>query len=177
MRRVLLRFENLQQIVGSGDLSVILLTDEQRQRVLSVVCDGEMTRQLVMRLQGNKELCKILLPEVLVQMLSSTCEMTIVGVYDGQYQVMLMDIDSGVSARIRMSDAVLLSIISQIPLYIEERVMSQQSVPFDEETRGVAIPINTLETERLQMALKNAVEEENYELASQLRDELKRRKQ
>lgn len=177
MRRVLLRFENLQQIVGSGDLSVILLTDEQRQRVLSVVCDAEMTRQLVMRLQGNKELCKILLPEVLVQMLSSTCEMTIVGVYDGQYQVMLMDIDSGVSTRIRMSDAVLLSMISQIPLYIEERVMSQQSVPFDEEARGVAIPINTLETERLQMALKNAVEEENYELASQLRDELKRRKQ
>ena len=76
----------------------------------------------------------------------------------------------------RMSDAVLLNIISECPLYIEEQLMRQQSVPFDENARGVAIPINTMDVRRLNMALQRAIDNENYELASQLRDEIKRRK-
>ena len=170
MDRVLLRFENLQQIVGGENLSVILLTDETRQRALSVVCDADMTHQLITRLRGKRDVVKTMLPEVLVQLLPSDLEMLIVGVYEGQYQVMLNCI------RIRMSDAILLSIISKVPLYIESRLMKRQSIPFDENATGVAIPINSMETERLRIALKNAVEEENYELASQLRDEIKRRK-
>ena len=176
MDRVLLRFENLQQIVGGEDLSVILLTDETRQRALSVVCDADMTHQLITRLRGKLYVVKTMLPEVLVQLLPSDLEMLIVGVYEGQYQVMLMNMGDGNCIRIRMSDAILLSIISKVPLYIESRLMKRQSIPFDENATGVAIPINSMETERLRIALKNAVEEENYELASQLRDEIKRRK-
>ena len=116
-----------------------------------------------------------MLPEVLLQLLPSSYEMMIVGIYDGQYQVMLMDMESGESVRIRTSDAVLLSIISHVPLYIEERLMQRQSVAFEEHATGVSIPINSMDTARLKAALKNAVEEENYELASQLRDEINRR--
>ena len=177
MKRTLLRFENLQQIAGSDELSVILLTDEPRKRALSVVCDTDMTRQLLIRLRGNAKVCRTMLPEALLQLLPSSYEMMIVGVYDGQYQVMLMDTENGNSVRVRTSDAVLLSIISHIPLYIEERLMAQQSVPYDEHATGVAIPINSMDKPRLRAALKNAVEEENYELASQLRDEINRRKQ
>ena len=167
----------MQQIVGSEELSVILLTDQARKRALSVVCDADMTRQMLIRLQGNRELCRTMLPEALLQLLPSSYELMIVGVYDGQYQVMLMDVMSGDSVRVRMSDAVLLSIISHIPLYIEERLMERQSVPFDENAKGVSIPINSMDTSRLKAALQNAVDEENYELASQLRDEINRRKQ
>lgn len=177
MRRLLLRFENMQQIVGSDDLSVILLTDADRRRALSVVCDADMTRQLLLRLRGNSRVCRTMLPEVLLQLLPSTYEMMIVGVFDGQYQVVLTDTVNGENVRIRTSDAVLLSIISHVPLYIEERLMVQQSVPFDENATGVAIPINSMDTQRLKIALQNAVDEENYELASQLRDEINRRKQ
>ena len=176
MRRILLRFENLQQIVGSEELSVILLTDEARERALSVVCDAEMSRQLLIRLQGKRSVTQTMLPEALLQLLPSSYEMMIVGVFDGQYQVMLMDTVSGESVRVRTSDAVLLTIISHVPLYIEERLMAQQSLPFDEQATGVAIPINSMDTPRLKAALKNAVDEENYELASQLRDEINRRK-
>lgn len=165
----------MQQIAGSEGLSVILLTDEPRRRVLTVVCDADMTRQLLLRLSGNARVTRTMLPEALLQLLPSRYEMMIVGVYDGQYQVMLMDIENGNSVRVRTSDAVLLSIISHIPLYIEGRLMDSQSVPYDENANSVAIPINSMDTPRLKAALKNAVEEENYELASQLRDEIKRR--
>lgn len=175
MKRILLRFENVQQIVGDDHLSVILLTDEARQRALSIFCDEQTTQQLLLRLQ-SPAICGHLLPEALVNMLTAKYEMMIYGVHDGQYQVVLADTDFERSVRIRISDAVLLHIISGYPLYIEEELMKHQCIPFKEDAKGVAIPINTMDRQRLNVALERAIDEENYELASQLRDELKRRK-
>jgi hypothetical protein len=82
----------------------------------------------------------------------------------------------GNTSRIRMSDAVLLNLISHIPLYIEENLMQRQCFPFDEKTQTqLAIPINTMDVKHLKSALEKAVDDENYELASHLRDEIKRR--
>jgi protein-arginine kinase activator protein McsA len=53
--------------------------------------------------------------------------------------------------------------------------MMRQSVPFREDARGMSIPVNSISEEMLQQALDRAVSEENYELASYLRDEMKRR--
>ena len=39
-----------------------------------------------------------------------------------------------------------------------------------------SMPVNSVSIEALKEALKRAVEDENYELASQLRDEIERRK-
>ncbi len=175
MKRTLLRFENVQQVVGDDGLAVILLTDESRQRAISVVCDEPMTRQLLMRVQ-SPERCKNLLPEALVSLLPSSYEMMIYGVHDGQYQVVLADTNFERSTRLRISDAVLLNIVAGYPLYIEEELMKHQCIPFNENARGVAIPINTMDVQRLHLALEKAISEENYELASQLRDELNRRK-
>ena len=155
-------------------MSVILMTDMDRQRALSVVCDELMTKELMLRLNGNP-ICQNLVPETLLHFLPSQYEMMVVGVYDGQYQVMLMDMASAQTERIRMSDAVLLMLISRVPLYIEEGLMQRQCVSFDEHSTGVAIPINTMDVEKLREMLGHAVEDENYELASQIRDEIKRR--
>lgn len=174
MKKTLLRFENLQQLVGTEELSVILLTDEMRLRGLTVVCDHQMASQLQLRIDNPKN-CRHMLPEVLVSQLTSKYEMMVCGVYEGQYQVVLMD-EIGNTSRIRMSDAVLLSIMSNIPLYIEENLMQRQCFPFDEKTQTqLAIPINTMDVKHLKSALEKAVDDENYELASHLRDEIKRR--
>lgn len=175
MERIRLRFECLQQIVGTSEMSVLMLTDEGRQRALSLVCDEQMTHQLMLRV-NRPEVCKALLPEVLVQMTAlENFEMMVLGIFDGQYQVVLMDMVNGTTVRIRMSDAVLLTLIARVPLYIEENLMKRQCVVFNEHATGVAIPINTMDTHSLKMALDHAVEEENYELASQLRDEINSR--
>lgn len=175
MQRTLLKYDSIHQVVGSSELSIVNLVDEHRQRMLSVVCDADMTSQLLMRFD-NPELCKTLLPEVLLKMLPSNYELMIVGIFDGQYQVLLMDTVKGESVRVRMSDAVLLSIISDIPLYAENNLLKVQSVPYNESVKGVTIPINTMDMERLKLALDKAIAEENYELASHLRDEIERRK-
>ena len=76
---------------------------------------------------------------------------------------------------IRASDAILLSFISNIPLFIEEKLMKRQSVPYRRSSEGVAMPLNAISNKMLQEALDKAVEDENYELASHLRDEMRRR--
>jgi bifunctional DNase/RNase len=174
MERTRLQFENLQNIVGTTDIAVIMLTDSQRKRAITVVCDDLMSRQIVLRLK-NPEKCLYMLPEALMPMMSTDFEMTIVGIYDGQYQVMLTDFSQGVTSRIRISDAVLLNISARVPLFIEEGLMKQQCVAFEENASGVAIPINTMDMRGLRKALEHAVEEENYEFASQIRDEMNRR--
>lgn len=173
MKRTLLRFENIQQVVGGDGLAIIMLTDMERKKGLSVICDEAMAQQLQMRVH-NPEGCRNMLPETLVSLLPLSYEMLICGLFEGQYQVMLMD-ELGDSVRIRMSDAILLSVISHIPLYIENGLMERQSFHFDESSQSVAIPINTMDLDRLKTALSHAIDNENYELASQLRDEIKRR--
>lgn len=173
MKRIQLRYDSIQQVVGGEGLSVIILTDMERKNALSIVCDEHMTHQLLMRVNKVKE-CNNMLPETLVSLLTDKYELMIFGLYDGQYQVVLMD-EFGNSKRIRMSDAILLTLISEIPLFIEGTLMSRQSVSFDANAKGIAIPINTMDVSRLKQALQHAVEDENYELASQLRDEISRR--
>lgn len=55
MERIRLQFENIQNIVGTTEIAVILLTDEQRQRAITVVCDDLMSRQIVLRLEETRE--------------------------------------------------------------------------------------------------------------------------
>ena len=96
-------------------------------------------------------------------------------IVDGQYRTVLYDKDTMEPMIIRASDAVLLSLVGDIPLYIESGLMLRQSVPYNENSRGVSLPVNTISDEMLQAALDKAIADENYELASHLRDEKKRR--
>jgi len=76
---------------------------------------------------------------------------------------------------IRMSDAVLLSVISRIPLYIDATLMQRQSTPYNPDVRGISVPINTIDLERLNQELDRAIEAEDYRLASYLHEEILRR--
>lgn len=76
---------------------------------------------------------------------------------------------------IRISDAVLLTYLSDVPLYIEENLMLKQSVSYELPANNLALPLNTLDTDMLKEALDKAVNDEKYEMASLLRDELRRR--
>ncbi len=173
MKRTRLRFESVQQLKGSDEIGIILLTDMERKNAITLVCDAAMMHQITLRINAPEQ-CEDMLPEVLFSLLPSKYELMVFGLFQGQYQVVLMS-DKGASTRMRMSDAVLLMLLSDIPLYMEEKLMKRQSTPFDETTARIAVPINTMDESRLKAALENAIAEENYELASQLRDEIKRR--
>lgn len=181
MNRLQLVYKSIGEIVGSEELAVITLTDTAEQRAINFVCDHVTKYQLQMHtLQDGS--CYNHLPEVLLSMLndyvkSAKMEMTIYDIKDGQYQVTLMNVDTFSIRKIRMSDAVLLSMISDVPLYIDEALMERQCIPFQEANTRISIPINTLDIDKLKEALDKAVDEENYRLASVIKDELSRREE
>lgn len=118
---------------------------------------------------GKAAITDKMLPEALWKMIQiqtkGNYELIIYDIQDGQYKAMLMDQVTFQSVQMRASDAILMSYISSIPLYIEERLMMRQSVPFSPNAGGMSIPVNAISTDMLKQALDKAIDEENYELA------------
>ena len=71
-------------------------------------------------------------------------------------------------------DGLILSVVSRCPIVIEEELLEMQYM-HKVGDGAYAMNINTLSRKLLEQALKHAVAQENYEMASQLRDELQRR--
>lgn len=178
MTKERLFFKGVSEIVGTDDLGLLILTDESKERQITIVCDKAMAVQIELRVK-KLPITRIMLPEVMSKLLSSYAdsdfELLIDDIIDGQYRTLLYNRTTLTPMWIRASDAVLLSLVGDIPLYIESGLMRRQSVAYRENSRGVSLPVNTISDEMLQAALDKAIADENYELASHLRDEKKRR--
>jgi bifunctional DNase/RNase len=97
--------------------------------------------------------------------------------------------DNGVSMReidSRTSDAVALAIRFKCPIYTSEQVLDQAGIMFEEEEpqiggtdnrseETVPFPLRNLSIAELEADLQQAIEDEDYEKASLIRDEIKRR--
>lgn len=175
---VRLVFKQVAEIVSTKEVGLVVLTTEDGSRQLSIIADNAMVYQLGLR-KAKVEIKDKLLPEVLWQVISRNLDtrfqIIINDLVDGQYKTLLYMPDILQAIPIRASDAVLLSLVSDIPIYIEENLLMRQSVPFKEGEAGVPVPVNILSSEMLRSALDKAIEEEDYEKASQLRDELRKR--
>lgn len=178
MNQVRLIFKELVAIEGGEGLSVIVLTDTSEQRALNIICDKPMSDQIMMRMNKVPH-ADMLLPEALLRVLTpdegQNLEMMVRTVFDGQYQVTLFNKENLRLFPLRMSDAVLLSCISDVPLYIDEQLMNLQSTSYVPKQHRISVPINTLDTDRLHVELQHAVAQEDYRLASHLQKEIDKR--
>lgn len=179
MGRVQLFYKDIGEIVGSDGFSVVRLTDADEVWAISVICDKLMTDQLTLRTNRQPGRDQML-PEVLVRMLLADngindFEMMVSDVINGQYRVALLNKRTLTMKFIRMSDAVLLSVISRIPLYIDAALMQRQCTPYNPDIRGLSVPINTIDLEHLNQELERAIQAEDYRLASYLHEEILRR--
>lgn len=192
MSRILLKYHSSQQLVHLPNVALIILTDEEEKRQIAVLCDTFCKVQLDIRSHGMLEdskndislgetasLRKKMLPEVLCSIINYMTNLdlrvVITHIYDGLYCSVLEDKYTGTTFPIRTSDAILYAVAnSHVPIYIEEELWKHQSVEH-KESSGVSIPINALPTEMLEISLEKAIEEENYEAAKQLKEEMEKR--
>lgn len=175
MPNIKLKFKSASTIVGFAHGGLIVLVDEDETRQLSITCDKNMLYQFGVRLDASVNTDNYL-PEALCSFLGledgeHNFELLIYGIYDGQYKVLLTDNATSRSVKIRASDAILLSLIAKIPLYITDVVMERQSTAYKSDGCKMSLPLNSITDEMLDLALQKAVKEEKYELASHLRDE------
>ncbi len=76
----------------------------------------------------------------------------------------------------RTSDAIALALRLNVPIYTYRSILENDSISEDDNGK-LTVNINTIDLPALKKALKKAIETENYELASTLRDEIKRREE
>lgn len=172
-------YKGIAEIVGSESLAVITLADLSETHAISVICDSAMRYQLEIR--EHKELCTRLFPEVMFNMLKditavNSLRILIDGIDDGEYKASIICLENDNSYPIRLSDAILLAKIGNIPIFMENTLMLKQSSAYQAHTDKLSIPINALSIEKLKDALDKAVREENYRLASIIKQELNNRK-
>lgn len=118
-------------------------------------------------------------------------EVHITKFHEGIFYAMLM-CDNGISVHeidSRTSDAVALSIRFHSPIYTTEEIMSQASILFEEDDDETSTDQNNDESGddfssyfdnlsliELETELQQAIEDEDYEKASLIRDEIRKRK-
>ena len=178
MGRLRLHFKSITQIVGSDKLGLIILVDDEERRQISIVCDKDIQSQFVMRMNGipiTARLCPEALLGIMGKEIVKCMEIYIGGIINGQYTTVITNKETYTEVPIRASDATLVAYIGHLPIYIDEDLMKMQSVPYNAGSCGLSIPINAINNEMLQSAMKKAVNDENYELASRIRDEINRR--
>lgn len=177
--KIRIKVKGLSIVTEVEDQSLLMLVDEDEKRLLTIFCDNTMRKQIEMRLSPNP-VNNTFLPEVLATVITKQLgvkmEIIINDVHEGVYRAALTNKETFQQRSMRASDAILLHMACpDIPLYASYHIMIHQSVPFNKDSNGVALPFNALSSQLLQKALEKAISEEDYEVASRIRDELKNR--
>lgn len=178
MEKIKLKLMGISEIVGIDDIALLGLIDEVHQRQIVVTCDKNMRLQIQRYMMNKPELNKCL-PKVMGDVLNSLglvhVEIHLLNIHDGEYETELVDTVSGRNFPIRCSDGILFAIANDYPIYASYTLMATQSVPFKVGETKIGLPLTVLSENMLKMSLQKAIETENFEMASNLRDELKRR--
>lgn len=178
MDRIKLSILGISEIVGLDDISLLVLIDDMKDRQLVVTCDKAMSR-LIKKHMSNEPHVGMLYPQVMANILKAQghtdVEVCINDIHDGQFDTEIVDSLSQQHFPIRCSDGILFSLVTNAPIYASGQIMLKQSVPFRLGDNKIGLPLTILSKEMLEMALQKAIEAEDFEMASNLRDELNKR--
>lgn len=182
--RLRLHLNSMGTIQGDDSVCIVIMVEETNKMQLAFVTDDDMRRQLSLRLhkpEGDTRLSK-LLPEVMWETMrgfseADDYEMMIESVGEnGEYNTTLRNKILGVKHDIRLSDAVLLQEVADIPLYINISLVKQQMMPYHENSNSTALPINIMPMAVLEKGLADCLAKEDYRMAQRLKNEINKRK-
>lgn len=174
----LLLIKSVSEILGIKDVALVSLVNATETRQIVVSCELEM-RDLIMKYMTDRPETQMLFPSVVNDILAtrdkSSLEVRINGVIDGVYQTEIYDRLTQKSFPIRCSDGIFMSVACKLHIYASAKVMRLHSIPYVTGATKVGLPLSVLSEKLLKNSLQMAIETENYEMASNLRDELNKR--
>lgn len=175
---VRLFLEEVAEFTNSPEIAIVSLANEQKTRMVTVVCLTEAANTIKMRMHPYK-ITEILLPEATAQLMHLNgldhYELLIDNLIEGQYMAYLHDTVSEKNVRIRITDGILLAQAAKMPICIDEELLSKQSVRYRSLKNGISVPVNAITEDMLKESLQKAIDEEDYELAAKIHEELKNR--
>ncbi len=178
-----LEIHSITKCTRDGEAYMVVLNEVAGRRILPVLTDQYAAQQIFHRWRGGSEgpVSVTSLPDVFFSAFHSFRirmeEVRISAVEGGVTYCHLVFDQDGVHRVVRncrASDGLVLAATFGCPIHIAEELLDMQSMRQTSED-SYSIPVNSVTTEALRNALEQAVKDENYELASKLRDELQRR--
>ncbi|MDR2955735.1 MAG: bifunctional nuclease family protein [Prevotella sp.] len=169
----------------------LVLAEEDGARRLMVVVGAPEAQSIAFQLQGTipprpltHDLIKSLLSEFDIILHSVEIYKYENGVFFSR--ITLVQGSKTVQVESRTSDAISIALRTKSPVYTTEDIMRDQAVVLDEndipeiskedEKDKLALDYSLLNQTELESLLKEAIEDEDYELASLIRDELSKKK-
>jgi len=175
-----LKFQGTFGIPQDKETYILSLTDEKEERTISVVTDRKMAytfRDIDNHESGLKATLPFLLSYLIENGEGFHHTIQFHGVKDVGLKASLVDLVTERKYPIKSDEAVLLSRIADIDMFADIDVFKYFSTPYGKDSMQVALPILSLPDKMLKVALEEAISQENYESASYIRDEIKRREQ
>ena len=176
--RVEFRMKAMSKGLSAENIHILILQEKNGTTIFPIPVTEEQNRMIVAAANPNSSI-SLLMDSV--RMLVADGNTIVEGVSvdsiaDGEYKANIFANTNGEESIIssNASSAIVMALTLRVPLYVSEQILQQTHV--DMEKQAFTFPITTLSTEVLKSALQDAVRKEQYEVASFLRDELKRRK-
>ena len=140
--------------------------------------EAQAIKVMMVRYQPPRPLTHDLFPALTMQLGASLKQIVIYKAKDGVFYSYLYFDKEGEEIKIdaRTSDAVALAMRYNCPMYTTKDIMDIEHL-HDMGEGKFSGPITSVSLEMLEEALQAAIEKEEYELASQLRDEIRKRKE
>jgi len=181
-KKIELNVVNISNSQAQASAYAMVLKEARGERQIPIIIGSSEAQSIALQMRNIKT------PRPLTHDLFSSClgsfdillkEVLIYKAKDGVFYsyIYFMREDNIIKLDARTSDAVALAIRQYCPIYIYESILEQECLSLD-DNELVDMDNNTIDKEDVQslrQALKKAIEEENYELASILRDEILKR--
>lgn len=169
---------------------VLILSEEESNRRIPVIIGGVEAQSIAIKIEGltpPRPLTHDLFLNLAKVFSIHLMEVLIYKVEDGIFYSELVFTKDGEIMKIdsRTSDAVALAFRFNCPIYMYEDIIAKVGIVYDAEAQKkdeaikgeITGNISSVSFKDLKFMLKDAVDTENYEMASIIRDELKRREE
>ena len=176
-----LKIHDMSTTLYPADAYALVLEEVDGGRKLPIIIghlEAQAIKVMMLKYQVPRPLTHDLFPTLTMKLGAFLKQIVIYKAKDGVFYSYLYFDKEGEEIKIdsRTSDAVALALRYNCPMYTTQDIMDIEHL-HDMGDGKFSVPITSVSLEMLEEALQAAIDKEEYEQASQLRDEIRKRKE
>ena len=180
MNKVQLKIHDISSVLHPADAYALVLEEVNGIRKLPIIIghlEAQAIKVVMVKYHPPRPLTHDLIQSITERLGAELKYVEIYNVQEGVFYSYLHYEKDGEELKIdaRTSDAVALSLRYNCPIYTSEEIMESEHL-HDLGEGKFSMPITSVSLQVLEEALQTAIDKEEYEQASYLRDEIRKRK-
>ena len=181
MKEIELKIHDMSTTLHPADAYALVLEEVDGERKLPIIIgrqEAQAIKVMMVKFVPPRPLTHDLFPTLTAHLGVVLKKILIYKAKDGVFYSYLYFDKDGEEIRIdsRTSDAVALALRYKCPMYTTEEIMEREHL-HDLGEGKFSVPITSVSMQMLEEALQKAIDNEEYEQASHLRDEIRKRKE